>query len=151
MFEYINDNLEKIKNPNDVMMIKTIRGDVKNYLGAYLKSGELIRLTKSKGFMAYPFDPFYWLSSQVVGKWYLQNFEEISDHVAINKNYLEGFVYSDSLERKKRYDLFVNLSGGISVRIAQPDKKYFDKTLLPEMKQKFGDKIEKSENGTTIE
>ena len=151
MFEYINENVEKIRDPENVMMIKTIKGKVNHYLGAYLKDGELIRLTKSKNFMAYPFEPIYWFSREVTGGFYWDDFSKIMDNVAINKKYLQSFAFCDSFDSKKRYDLFATFVNGIIVRIASPEKKYFENKLLSELKLKFDVEIEKRESGITID
>ena len=151
MFEYINENVEKVRDPENVMMIKTIKGNVSSYLGAYLKDGELIRLTKSKNFMTYPFEPIHWFSREVAGSFYFDGFSTIMDHVSINKQYLESFVYCDSFDSKKRYDLFVTFTNGIIVRIACTEKKYFENKLKSELKLKFNVKIERRESGITID
>lgn len=150
MFEYIEENLQEIKNPDNVIMIKTIKGSISGYLGAYLKDGEFIRLTKSKNFMTYPFEPLYWLT-RIVGKFYWENFDQIFDNIAINKIYLQRFIYAENPENKKRYDLYAEFVNGVVLKLAHPEIKYFNKKLLPELQTKFGVEIEKRESGITIE
>lgn len=89
MFEYTFEVLEIIRNPNDVMMIKTIKGKEGKYLAAWLTNGDVLQLTNPKSAFTYPFQPFAYLNQQLA-QGYWENFEILWEDVAINKNYIEN-------------------------------------------------------------
>jgi hypothetical protein len=150
MFTYIEENLEKIKNPENVMMIKTMKGKLASYLGAYLKDGESLKITKPKNFMSYPFEPFAYLNWEL-GRYYWKDFSILWGEIAINKQYLEKFTYCESFEDKKRVDFYVHFDNGEFYMLAQPQRKYFIKEVLPELQEKFDVEIERTENGIIID
>ena len=150
MFLYIEENLEKIRNPEEVMMIRTMKGKVVSCLGAYLKNGEIIKLTKPKNFMTYPFAPFAYLNSKLE-RFYWNDFEILLGDFAINKKHLDKFVYCNSLESAKRFDLFVYFNNGTYQMLAQPEKKYFFRKVVPEIEEKFGVEVKESGTGLLID
>ncbi|MFQ6723978.1 MAG: hypothetical protein ACLRFE_01405 [Clostridia bacterium] len=141
MFDYIEENLEKIKNPNDVNIIKPAKLDRGYELWARINNGEKIQLTEPKSKMTFPFEPIYWLAREQFGKFYFKDFGMIDNYVAINKNHLKELQYLDSQKldpKGKRVGLYVCFDDGLTIFLAEPTKKYFLNKLKPEMEQKFG-------------
>ena len=141
MFDYIEENLEKIKNPNDVDIIKPIKADKGYELWARINNGEAVKLTKSMSKMTFPFEPIYWLAREVFGKFYFEDFGIVDNFVAINKNHLTELKYLDSQKldpKGKRVGLYVCFDDGNMVFLAEPTRKYFLNKLKTEMEEKFG-------------
>jgi len=150
VFEYNDISLSVIKNPDNVMMIKTMRDKSGSYLAAWLGNGDVLQLTKSKSFLTYPFEPLRVLTEQI-GESYWQNFAWIDETVAINKKYLEDFKYCDHFKERNRYKLFVYFKNNDHCHLASPQKKYFKTKMLPELKEKFDVEIKEIDNGFTID
>ena len=150
MFKYIEGSLEKIKNPENVIMIRTCRKKGGHFLCAYLKSGEEVELTKTKTYMTYPFAPFKYLSGNL-DKNFWQDMVVLFDDIAINNQYLKKFIYCNSLDDAKRYDLFVYFTNNTHYMLAQPQKKYFFDKMYPEMLSKFDVEIEQAGTGLLID
>ena len=73
-FEYIEENLEKIKNPNDVDIIKIASKDEKGYsIFARINGGEAVRLTKPMSRMSIPYQSMLYLSHEL-GRFYWEDF-----------------------------------------------------------------------------
>ena len=149
MFEYTYEMLPVIQIPDNVVMIKTISDKYGKYLAAWLANGDVVQITKHKNVLTYPFQPFAYLNQQL-GQGYWENFEILWDDIAINKNYVKKFVYCDSLKFPKRYDFYVYFKSGDNCKLATPNKKFFNKRILPMVEQKFGVQVEKSDEGFTI-
>ena len=132
-FEYIDENLEKIKNPNHVMMIRTHDcAEGGKVLGATFYNGQVIPLTQPK--RLYPKEPIYWFYD-IMGEDYWGSFEEMRNEVAINKNYLKAFQYQE-LDNKRvvLYAVFIN---GYRVKLAQPERKLFIEKWKSEIEEIF--------------
>lgn len=141
MFDYIEENLEKIKNPNDVNIIKPRKVDKGYELWARINNGEAVKLTKSMSKITFPFEPIYWLAREVFGKFYFKDFGVVDNFVAINKNHLKELQYLDlqKLDTKgKRVGLYGRFDDGLIMFLAEPTRKYFFNKWKPEMEQKFG-------------
>ena len=149
MFKYNQENIEKIQNSEDVIMIRTCKNNRGHFLCGYLTSGEEIQLTKPQPYITYPFAPFkYFIGNEDKNFW--QNMIVLFDDIAINKQYLTKFSYNDCADDKKRFDLYVYFTNNTHYMLAQPQKKYFFDIMYPEMVSKFDVDIEKSETGLTI-
>lgn len=141
MFDYIEENLEKIKNPNDVNIIKPASQDRKGTaLWARLNNGDAIQLTEPKGVMTFPFEPIYWLAREEFGRFYFQNFGTIDNQISINKTHLVRLGYVDT--KTKRISTCAYFDDGRIVSLYQPLRKYFFKKFKPEIEQKFGMQFE---------
>jgi len=142
MFDYIEENLEKIKNPNDVDIIKrSWPQDNKGYsLYARINNGDAIQLTEPKGVMTFPFEPIYWLARDVFGKFYFKDFAILGNLVAINKKHLTRLGYVDTNE--KRLTTYAYFDDGRIIKLYQPYRKYFFKEVKPKMEQKFDMRFE---------
>ena len=154
-FWYIDENLEKIKNPNDVDIIKVASKDEKGYsIFARINGGEAVRLTEPMGRMSIPYQSMLYLSHEL-GRFYWEDFA-VFDNFAINKNHLVklGYVDGKLIDPKyKRVDLYAYFIDGQVIYLANPLRKYFFKTWKSEIEQKcemqFEDITEevKQENG----
>lgn len=147
MFDYIEENLEKIKNPNDVDIIKRSwpEGDKGYSLYARINNDELVQLTKPMGRMTFPFEPIYWLAREVFGKFYFNDFAILDNVIAINKNHLVklGYVDENLIQHKnKRVGLYAYFDDGNIISFAHPTSKYFFKTWKAEIEQKCGMQFE---------
>ncbi|MBQ3502837.1 MAG: hypothetical protein IJA72_04165 [Clostridia bacterium] len=144
-FEYIDENLEKIKNPNDVDIIKVAPHENKGYsLFARLNGGDAIRLTKPMGRMSIPYQPMLYLSHEL-GRFYWEDFAVLDDKAAINKNHLVRLMYVDMqlIEPKyKRVDLYAKFDDDNLIYIANPMRKFFFKKWKAEIEQKCGMQFE---------
>lgn len=144
-FEYIDETLEKIKNPNDVDIIKVASKDEKGYsLFARINGGDAVRLTKPMGRLSIPFQPMLYLSHEL-GRFYFTDFAVLDDKAAINKNHLTRLAYVDTtlIDRKyKRVDLYAYFDDGNIIYIANPLRKYFFKKWKAEIEQKCGMQFE---------
>ena len=142
MFDYIEENLEKIKNPDDVNIIKPKKLENRSFvILAKINNGETVQLTKPMGKLTFPFEPIYWLAREQFGKFYFKNFGIVENFVAINKNYLQELKYLDSQKldpKGKRVGLYVCFDDGNMVFLAEPKRKYFFNKLKPELEQMFG-------------
>lgn len=140
MFDYIEENLEKIKNPDDVNIIKPAPAGRGTALFARLNNGEAIQLTKPKGVMTFPFEPIYWLAREQLGKFYFENFATVDNQISINKKHLIrlGYVYV----YKKRVRTYAYFDDGKIISLYNPITRYFFKEFKPKMEQKFGMQFE---------
>lgn len=140
-FEYIDENLEKIKNPDDVDIIKVASKDEKGYsLFARINSGDAVRLTKPIGRMSIPYQPMLYLSHEL-GRFYWEDFAVLEDRVAINKNHLKKLAYVDTTliyPKYKRVDLYAYFDDGKIIYITNPLRKFFFKTWKKEIEAKCG-------------
>lgn len=143
-FWYIDENLEKIKNPNDVDIIKVVSKDEKGYsLFARLNGGDAIRLTKPMGKMSIPYQSMLYLSHEL-GRFYWTDFA-VFDNFAINKNHLVKLGYIDVKlidPKYKRVNLCAYFDDGNVIIVAQPLRKYFFKTWKEQIEQKCGMQFE---------
>ena len=137
MFDYIDENIEKIKNPYYVNIIIPEAYDGRGKaLWARINDGELIQLTKSQGVMTFPWEPIYWLEKEKLGKNYFKNFGVINNQISINKKHLTKLGYVDA--NKMRISTYAYFDDGEIVLLCQPLRKYFFQKLKPEIEQKFG-------------
>ena len=140
MFDYIDENLEKIKNPNDVDIIKTADKDKGRSLYARINHGEAIPLTKPMSSMSYPWEPIYHLSKEL-GRFYWQDFSIIADDVAINKTHLVQLAYVDEKalnDKSKRVQIYADFDDGNLIYVARPLRKHFYKKWKAEIESKCG-------------
>ncbi len=143
-FEYIDKNLEKIKNPNDVDIIKVASKDEKGYsLFARLNGGDAIRLTKPMSIMSIPYQAMLYLSHEL-GRFYWADFA-VFDKMAINKNHLEKLSYVDMklvYPKYRRVDLYAYFDDGNIIYLANPLRNHFFKTWKEEIEAKCGMQFE---------
>ncbi len=144
-FEYIDENLEKIKNPNDVDIIKVAPHESKGYsIFARINGGDAVRLTKPMGRMSIPYQPMLYLSHEL-GRFYWKDFAVLEDKMAINKNHLIKIAYVDTKlidPKYKRVDLYACFDDGNIIYIANPLRKFFFKTWKKEIEEKCGMQFE---------
>ena len=135
-FNYIYENLEKIKNPNDVDIIKPGPAGKGTALWARLNNGEAVQLTEPQGVMTFPFEPIYWLRTQLLGRFYFENFATVDNKLSINKTHLTRLGYIDTNE--KRVKTYAYFDDWIIITLYDPLRKYFFKEFKAELEQKFG-------------
>ena len=135
MLKYIYENVEKIKNPNDVNIIKPIRKGGTISLWAMLNNGEDVQLTDYQSIITFPSSPILEYGIRELGKSYFKDFETIDNNVSINKNHLTrlGYAYVN----EKRIKTYVNFDDGRMVCIYKSTKKDFFKEIIPKMEQRF--------------
>lgn len=146
MFDYIEENLEKIKNPDDVNIIKTRKVDKGFYLIAQLNKGAVIPITQHDKNPTS--EPFYLLASKV-GRKYFNNFAAISEHVAVNRNHLTKLGYVDESlidKRLERVQLYAYFDDGRQIYLANPLRQYFFEETKSEIEAKCGIKFENITN-----
>ena len=141
MLKYIYANVEKIKKPNDVNIIKPKKLEDGSFaILAKINNGEAVQITKPLGKFHFPEDPIYCLAMEY-GRFYFKNFGIIQNFVAINKNHLTGLKYLDSQKldpKGKRVGLYVCFDDRNMMFLAEPKRKYFFNKLKPELEQIFG-------------
>jgi len=140
MLKYIYANVEKIKKPNDVNVIKPIRNGGTISLWAMLNNGEDVQLTDYQSVLTFPFSPILEYGLRELGRRYFENFATIDNVISINKNHLTRLGYIDTNE--KRISTCAYFDDGRIVRLYKPTKKDFLKKYKPEMEQKFGMQFE---------
>ena len=127
MLNFINENLAKIKNPDDVNCMFTSKNENGLFLVAFLADGSLIPLTEPEHAKRYPNDPISWLV-QTFGYAYLENFSLFNDHCTkeycINKKNIMNFTYNIN-EDKKHIDVKANFKNGSSKILFSVSKGYF--------------------------
>ncbi|MBQ7880533.1 MAG: hypothetical protein IJ358_01655 [Clostridia bacterium] len=143
-FWYIDENLEKIKNPNNVDIIKVSSKDEKGYsIFARINGGEAVRLTKPMGRISIPYQSMLYLSHEL-GRFYWEDFA-VFDNFAINKNHLERLTYVDTQlidPKYKRVDLYAKFDDGNVIYVANPLRKYFFKKWKAEIEEQCGMQFE---------
>lgn len=139
-FAYIDENLQKIKNPDDVNIIRPASVGRGTALVASINNGEVVQLTKPKGVMTFPFEPIYWLAREQFGKFYFENFATIDNKISINKNHLTRLGYVDTNE--KRVITYAYFDDRTIISLHKPLRKYFFKEFKAELEQKFGIQFE---------
>ena len=144
-FYYIEENLEKIKNPNDVNVILSSTIKNRRRLCASLNNvgGGLVDLFEPIRF-AYPAQPIYQLTHEV-GRQYWKGFGMIGEHIAINKNHLTGLQYVDLYEingKEKRVEMYANFDDGKRVYLAAPRRKFFYAEYREQIEDEFNMQFE---------
>ena len=145
MFTYIDENLEKIKNPNDVNIIKPKKLENGSFaIVAKINNGNSVQITRPLGKFHFPEDPIYCLSMEY-GRFYFKDFVIVDNFVAINRNHLTELKYLDlqKLDPKaKRIGVYVGFDDNSTIFLAEPTIKYFFKKFKPKMEEKFGMQFE---------
>lgn len=139
-FAYIDESLQKIKNPDDVNIIRPASAGKGTALVASINNGKVVQLTKPKGVMAFPFEPIYWLAREQLGRFYFQDFATVDNKISINKNHLTRLGYVDTNE--KRVTTYAYFDDGKITSLYNPLRKYFFKEFKAELEQKFGMQFE---------
>ena len=133
MFNYYEENLAKIKNPNDVDIIKPAQVQGGGMaLFARINNGESIQLTSPKGRLTFPFEPIYWLGKEM-GRFYWESFVKVYNLVAINKTHLTRLCYVNT--NGIRVDAYAYFDDGKIIKFCKPTKKFFFKKLKSEIEQ----------------
>lgn len=135
MFTYIEENLEKIKNPADVDIIKPAKHNKGWELWARINNGKAIQLTQPMGVMTFPFEPIFWLARERFGRFYFEDFGTIDNQISINKKHLIRLGYVDT--NKKIIETYAYFDDGQVITLYHPLRKYFYKEFKPMMEQKF--------------
>ena len=139
-FNYIDENLEEIKNPNDVDVIKLIKGENGYSLYARINKGDKIQLTLPQRGISLPNCPLKYLS-QELGRFYFDEFAVISGSIAINKNHLTQLEYIDESlidNRSKRVELYARFDDGNYIFLSNPLKRHFMKEWKIKIEQMCG-------------
>ena len=139
MFDYIEENLEKIKNPNNVNVIATHRDENGCCLRARLNNGESLQLTKSMGRMRYPYEPINYIYNEL-GRFYWEDFGGVFGNIAINKKHLTRLCYIDLTQinpKSKWVRLYAYFDDGRKSQLMDSLKKYFFKKLKAEIEQEM--------------
>ena len=140
MLKYIYENVEKIKNPNDVNIIKPIRNGGTISLWVMLNNGEAVQLTDYQRILTFPSSPILEYGLRELGRQYFKNFATIDNFVSINKNHLIRLGYVNTNENKiKTYACF---DDGQIIGLYRPSIKKFLKNIKPKMEQEFGIQFE---------
>ena len=127
------DGLEKIKNPNDVNIIKpapTQTGLIA--LFARINNGEAIQLSLPQGESTFSVEPIYYLS-KAMSSLYWSDFAIIRSEMAINKTHLTRLCYVDM--NKKRVMTYACFDDGKIIKLYNPTRKYFFKKFKVEIEQ----------------
>ena len=139
MFDYIEENLERIKNPDDVNVIATHQDENGCCLRVRLNNGESLQLTKSMGRMRYPYEPINYIYNEM-GRFYWEDFAIISDKFAINKTHLNKLAYVDEeqINKKSKWvSIYAYFDDGRKSQLMDSLKKYFFKKLKTEIEQEM--------------
>ena len=126
MFNYIEENVKAIENPNNVNAFLSQKTDRGISLIANLVGGESIQLTKPMNFMTYPFEPIYYLSREKLGEFYCESFFKISDDTAVNGRNFVGFSY-EPREKSKFTGIIAHFADGTSCDLYGIRNKCFEK------------------------
>lgn len=136
MFVYSQENLYKIKDPDDVRIIKTLGTTLGGLaLFAVLKSGETVQLTSPKRVMAFPDCPFEYLARQVENNFW-DDFSFVGNYYAINKSKLKKLGFIDNGE--KRIVVYGFYKDGSKVALFNPTKKSFKKKFKAQLETALG-------------
>lgn len=100
-------NLEKIKNPQDVLFVgygRDSKNGNKRLLTAILRDGTTIPITKPQGVLTCPIEPIAEFKN-AVGSMYMDNFAPINlfgvIQYCVNKDYFERFSFKKSEKNSK--------------------------------------------------
>lgn len=138
---YKNENVWKIKKPEDVNIIRTVKDSSGYYLSATLHNGDEIQLTEPSNILNYPAEPIFRLAKSQLGYSYFKDFGSIDNKISINKNYLTRLGYVDSNENK--ITTYAFFDDGKIVRLYHPSRKMFLSFIMPQMEIEFGINFEK--------
>ena len=130
--KFIFDNFGKVRNTENVLMIKPYKTEGKLFMGALITNGEgvyeMVPLSVPEGCFTFPWEPI----DEISGFINLQDF--IKDHsCAFNKNHLKGFIYTDmySSDNKKKVAVFAEFKDGSNaLLLRQPRKVFFKETMF---------------------
>lgn len=138
MFDYIYENIEKIKNPNDVNIIYISKDKRGIYPAAFIRGNlEHIRLAESKIWMA-PFPPMGYLCN-TMGHFYWQNFTIFDNRLAINKINVLNMAY---VTENNIVNVYSHFKDGQTLCIANPSKKHFFSKLKIKLEREMGMPLE---------
>jgi len=130
---FIDENLQKLINTNNVLMILPYREKNKRVLCALIKDDggncKFIPLTKPQSFLTFHFEPIYELR-QMVGQPYMKKFAVIDNVWAFNKDYLAGFGYANDPQKINQFLVFAKFNDGSDAVFMQDSIKNFNKTTI---------------------
>ena len=125
MFNYITNNLKEVLNTEKVLCIKPYRIENEKAMFAWIKVNEgvytRIQITELQSECFFPFEPIRNLGV------HLDNFLIISDAVALNRDYLEGFTTISIPNNEKYTVISATFNDGSLIPILADRKKRFDK------------------------
>lgn len=148
MFKYLEENLEIIKNPDEVNYIRPYKLEKGgSALFAITKANEAVQLTQPQGAMSFPWESINELS-QELGKIYFRNFAVIAGNYAINRKHLNKINYVNSNDKEVSVLAFFDNENEIT--LFDVKKNYFFKKLKAEIELKtqleFENETKENEN-----
>lgn len=123
----INANLDKISDPNKILMIIPIKNGSKFYYGAVMtkSNGEnkVVPLTKKYGWFSFTFSIDQ--IRDVVSDLYIKHFLVIDDVWAVNQNLLKGFSFKET-EGSKKGEIFAEFKDGSNLYFRKGKKSFYN-------------------------
>ena len=149
MFNYIDENINAIEKSNSVNCFATHKAEKGRSLYAHMVGGDCLQLTKPMSVFTYPFEPFFFISKDVLGESYFDDFAKITDFAAVNCNNFSHFSFKFE-EGAKFKDIIVNFTDGTSCNLYSVKNKEFEgeKARLEKLTQQINEakKIKQAEN-----
>ena len=131
MFDFIDKNLEKIKDYSKVLCVRPYKKKgmmalyaiVSKQVGEY----ELVQLTEGQSLMDFPAEPLSHFYIEKDCKFLFNNFINFSNYYAFNKKHFAGFGYASYLDRPYSCTLYAKFKDGSASYMSTHKKERFIK------------------------
>ena len=138
MFDFIDKNLEKIKDPSKILCVRPYKKKglmalyaiVCKQIGEY----ELLQLTEGQSLMDFPAEPLFHFYVEKEGKFLLNNFINFSNYYAFNKKLFAGFGFASYLDRPSSCILYAKFKDGSASYMSTHKKERFIKKDMVRLK-----------------
>lgn len=138
MFEYIDENLIKIKDTSKVLCYRPYKMNGKVALYAIITKEigeyEFIPLSKPKMSINFPIQPIYHFYNEC-GRSVLKNFVCLNNYYAFNKEYFTGLGYSELFYNTQKYALYAKFKDGSATYLANYKKDSFMKKGIVKLRK----------------
>ena len=129
MLKYIEENIDKIQDANNVNVFYPQRSKHGISIYAGLVGGELVKLTSEQSLMTFPFEPFYWMAKSknapnILDRDYFEGFFKIYDDVCLNKEKFDKFSY---MPNEKGIEVWASFVDGSSFALYTAKKSIIEK------------------------
>ena len=115
MFNFIDKNFEKIKDSSKVLCVRPYKKEGMMALFAVISLGrkryELVQLTEAQLFNTFPSEPLLHFYNEG-GMSNLQNFVNLDNYFAFNKEHFVGFGYSEYVDDQRKCILYAKFKDG---------------------------------------
>lgn len=151
--KFIEENLEKIANPQDVLFIgtgKDFENKNKRLLKAVMFDGTKLPLTESQSAFTYPDEPLYKIDKKLTEP-FRKSFSSIGlfglYDFAVNVDLFDSFDFENS-ENTDSVIIKINFKNNVSLEFCDIRKKYFEKAKKQLLE--FEEKVKKYQDSKQV-